>query len=381
VGWLIAEREDADLAQQLIADSAARHDIEPSTLTLHADRGTSMRSKPVAVWLGDLDITESHSRPCVLDDNPYAEAQLETLKYQPDFPKCFGCIEDARAYCQAFFHWHNTAHRHSGVGYMTPNSVHHGQAEHLRSARQAVLNDAFHATPNHFKGRRWHPMRCPPLSGSTHHHHHRRPSSQHHHSLAQQIRDKRWHKVIDMFRAWHKPTEQTGKAAGGMEGARPALESHGLRPPAEAMRRTCAAALMSAALPSMITVLLVIPVSARLSFVRHQITACATAAWAAPVGHAAASGQEHRDEGEHEYQEGRYDRQDDGHVVNDRLQNVFCLFVGVGTQFGIGVVQRSFGRALVGWWIHLFQNSFFLWVCGCWGQLQVVAGIGRVVLC
>jgi len=161
VGWLIAEREDADLAQQLIADSVARHDIEPGTLTLHADRGTSMRSKPVAALLVDLDIAKSHSRPYVSDDNPYSEAQFKTLKYQPDFPDRFGCIEDARAYCQTFFLWYNTVHRHSGVGYMTPHSVHHGLAEQLRSMRQAVLDEAFLATPNRFKGRRPEPHALP----------------------------------------------------------------------------------------------------------------------------------------------------------------------------------------------------------------------------
>ena len=134
VGWLIAEREDTDLAQQLIADSMARHDIEPGTLTLHADRGTSMRSKPVAALLVDRDIAKRHSRPYVSDDNPYSEAQFKTLKYRPDFPARFGCIEDARAHCQAFFAWYNAAHRHSGIGYMTPHSVHQGQAEHLPTA-------------------------------------------------------------------------------------------------------------------------------------------------------------------------------------------------------------------------------------------------------
>jgi putative transposase len=161
VGWLIAEREDADLAQQLIADSVARHDIEPGTLTLHADRGTSMRSKPVAALLVDLDIAKSHSRPYVSDDNPYCEAQFKTLKYRPDFPARFGCIEDARAHCQAFFAWYNAAHRHSGIGYMTPHSVHHGQAEQLRGVRQAVLDEAFLATPNRFKGRRPEPHSLP----------------------------------------------------------------------------------------------------------------------------------------------------------------------------------------------------------------------------
>ena len=161
MGWLIAEREDAYLAQQLIADSVARHDIEPGTLTLHAERGTSMRSKPVAALLVDLDIAKSHSRPYVSDDNPYCEAQFKTLKYRPDFPARFGCIEDARAHCQAFFAWYNAAHRHSGIGYMTPHSVHHGQAEQLRGVRQAVLDEAFLATPNRFKGRRPEPHSLP----------------------------------------------------------------------------------------------------------------------------------------------------------------------------------------------------------------------------
>ena len=149
VGWLIADREDAELAQQLIADTVARHDIEPGMLTLHADRGTSMRSKPVAALLVDLDIAKSHSRPYVSDDNPYSEAQFKTLKYRPDFPARFGCIEDARAHCQAFFAWYNTTHRHSGIGYMTPYSVHHGQAQQLRSVRQAALDNAFRAAPRY----------------------------------------------------------------------------------------------------------------------------------------------------------------------------------------------------------------------------------------
>ena len=161
VGWLIAERECADLAEQLIADTVARHDIEPGMLTLHADRGASMRSKPVAALLVDLDIAKSHSRPHVSDDNPYSESQFKTMKYRPDFPARFGCIEDARAHCQAFFAWYNTMHRHSGIGYMTPHSVHHGQAEQLRMVRQTALDAAFRATPNRFKGRRPQPPALP----------------------------------------------------------------------------------------------------------------------------------------------------------------------------------------------------------------------------
>ncbi len=152
VGWLIAERESAELAEQLIADTVARHDVEPGMLTLHADRGASMRSKPVAALLVDLDIAKSHSRPHVSDDNPYSESQFKTMKYRPDFPARFGCIEDARAHCQAFFAWYNTAHRHSGIGYMTPHSVHYGHAEALHGSRQATLDAAFLARPNALQG-------------------------------------------------------------------------------------------------------------------------------------------------------------------------------------------------------------------------------------
>ena len=164
VGWLIAQRESADLAEQLIADSVSRHDVERGMLTLHADRGAAMRSKPVAALLGDLDIAKSHSRPHVSDDNPYSESQFKTMKYRPDFPARFGCIEDARAHCQAFFAWYNTEHRHSGIGYMTPQAVHYGQAAALRDARQVALDTAFLATPIRFKSRRPQPHPLPPAA-------------------------------------------------------------------------------------------------------------------------------------------------------------------------------------------------------------------------
>ncbi len=154
VGWLIAPRECAELAQQLIADTVARHDVEPGRLTLHADRGAAMRSKPVASLLVDLDVAKSHSRPHVSDDNPYSESQFKTMKYRPGFPERFGCIEDARAHCQAFFPWYNAEHCHSGIGYMTPHSVHYGLAADLRLIRQATLDAAFLAHPNWFKNKR-----------------------------------------------------------------------------------------------------------------------------------------------------------------------------------------------------------------------------------
>lgn len=152
VGWMIAPRESAELAQQLIAETVARHDVLPGMLTLHADRGTSMRSKPVASLLVDLDVAKSHSRPYTSDDNPFSESQFKTMKYRPDFPDRFGSLEDARAHCQVFFDWYNNQHRHSGIGYMTPHSVHYGQAQALLATRQATLDAAFSATPNRFKG-------------------------------------------------------------------------------------------------------------------------------------------------------------------------------------------------------------------------------------
>jgi transposase InsO family protein len=112
LGWLIAPRESAELARQLIADTVSRHDVMPGALTLHADRGTFMRSKPVDSLLVDLDVAKSHSRPNTSDDNPYSESQFKTMKYSPDFPDRFGSIEDARSHCQAFFAWYNGRHRH-----------------------------------------------------------------------------------------------------------------------------------------------------------------------------------------------------------------------------------------------------------------------------
>jgi len=151
VGWMLAARESAELAEQLIADTVEKQNVTPGTLTLHADRGTSMRSKPVAALLIDLDVARSHSRPHVSDDNPYSEAQFKTLKYRPDFPERFGSIEDARAHCQQFFHWYNTAHRHSGIAFMAPEAVHYGRATALTEKRAGTLDTAFTANPNRFK--------------------------------------------------------------------------------------------------------------------------------------------------------------------------------------------------------------------------------------
>ncbi len=150
VGWMVAHGESAALAQRLIADTCAKQRIEPGTLTVHADRGASMRSKSVAFLLADLGVTKTHSRPHVANDNPYSEAQFKTLKYRPEFPSRFGSIMDARAFCRSFFAHYNTEHHHSGIGLMTPEAVHDGRANQIQAARQEVLLQTYAAHPERF---------------------------------------------------------------------------------------------------------------------------------------------------------------------------------------------------------------------------------------
>src|SRR5258708_7341886 len=149
-GWMVAYRESAELAKRLIEDSCKKQDIQPGQLTLHADRGTSMRSKPVALLLADLGVTKTHSRPHVSDDNPFSESQFRTLKYRSEFPDPLCCIQDSRAFCQSFFRWYNEEHRHSGIGLLTPATVHYGQAESVLRQRQEVLDVAYQRHPERF---------------------------------------------------------------------------------------------------------------------------------------------------------------------------------------------------------------------------------------
>ena len=150
VGWMVAMRESAELAKRLIEESCAKQNIQRGQLTLHADRGTSMSSKPVAFLLADLGVTKTHSRPHVSDDNPYSESQFRTLKYRPEFPERFGCIQDSRAYSQGFFRWYNEEHRHSGLALLTPAMVHYGQSALILEQRQTVLDAAYRAHPERF---------------------------------------------------------------------------------------------------------------------------------------------------------------------------------------------------------------------------------------
>ena len=150
VAWTVANAETGELAAEFIAAALTAQGVQPDQLALHADRGTSMTSKPVAQLLVDLGVARSHSRPHVSNDNPYSESNFKTLKYCPAFPRNFGSIEDARTFCAAFFEYYNHEHRHSGIALHTPASVHYGTAHEIRAHRTIVLDAAYTANPTRF---------------------------------------------------------------------------------------------------------------------------------------------------------------------------------------------------------------------------------------
>jgi len=161
-GWMIVPDERADAVRDWIAAVVATHGpADPGRLVIHADRGSAMTSKPVSELLADLRIGRTHSRPHVSNDNPYSEAAFKTLKYAPDFPASFGSIEDARAFVGPFLDFYNHEHRHSGIGYHTPASVHFGTAHRIRAGRARVLDAAHAAHPERFVNKRPEPPRLP----------------------------------------------------------------------------------------------------------------------------------------------------------------------------------------------------------------------------
>ena len=150
VAWCVADAETATLFKPLFDDAVAKHQVPPGQLTLHADRGGPMKAKATALLLADLGVTRSHNRPHTSNDNPFSESHFKTLKYQPQFPQRFGCIEDARSFCRRFFDWYNQDHHHSGIGLMTPDQVHYGQINAVYAARQHTLDQAFRNNPHRF---------------------------------------------------------------------------------------------------------------------------------------------------------------------------------------------------------------------------------------
>jgi putative transposase len=150
VGWMIAEAENAGLAERLIEQSCIKQRIAPEQLTLHSDRGAAMTSKTVAQLLTELGIDKSHGRPRVSNDNPFSEAFFKTAKYRPAMPNRFADAFHARDVFRGVFDWYNNHHRHSGIAYLTPSAVHHGRADDLLDRRYRARMAAYLAHPDRF---------------------------------------------------------------------------------------------------------------------------------------------------------------------------------------------------------------------------------------
>jgi putative transposase len=161
VGWMVAPRESAELARKLISETIRKQEADPNKLTIHADRGSSMKSKCVAMLLSDLGVTKTHSRPHVSNDNPFSESQFKTMKYRPEFPTNFGCIGDARGFCGGFVDWYNQEHHHSGIALLTPEMVHYGLADEVSQARLETLEQAYRQHPERFVRKQPEPPKLP----------------------------------------------------------------------------------------------------------------------------------------------------------------------------------------------------------------------------
>lgn len=166
-GWMLAAHEDKELAEQFLSSTIAKYQVENGQLTIHSDRGSPMVAENVAQMMSNLGVTKSHSRPKTSNNNPYSESQYKTLKYRHDFPDRFGCIEDARAWCERFFDWYNLEHRHSGIAMHTPFDVHFHLAEQLREMRADVLDAVYTKHPERFVRKAPSPRNFPRPPGST----------------------------------------------------------------------------------------------------------------------------------------------------------------------------------------------------------------------
>lgn len=150
VAWMLADRESEELATELLSEAYRRHGITPGGLTVHSDRGPAMKAASVTNLLATLGVTKSHSRPHVSNDNPYSESHFKTMKYRPDFPPRFGGLEDGRTFCRSFFRWYHDEHYHSGLCWLTPSTVHFGEATAVLEERHATLTAAYRDNPSRF---------------------------------------------------------------------------------------------------------------------------------------------------------------------------------------------------------------------------------------
>jgi len=152
VGWMIADRESAALAERFLKETIEKYDdVDPERLTTHSDRGSAMRSQTVAQLLANMDVTQSFSRPRVSNDNPFSESQFKTVKYHPTFPDRFTGLDHGLDFGRQFFPWYNDEHHHSGLAYLTPATVHFGRTEEVLAARDATLLDAYLRHPERFR--------------------------------------------------------------------------------------------------------------------------------------------------------------------------------------------------------------------------------------
>ena len=157
VGWMIADRESAALAERFLKETIEKYDdVDPERLTTHSDRGSAMRSQTVAQLLANMDVTQSFSRPRVSNDNPFSESQFKTVKYHPTFPDRFTGLDHGLDFGRQFFPWYNDEHHHSGLAYLTPATVHFGRTEEVLAARDATLLDAYLRHPEGFRA----PPKC-----------------------------------------------------------------------------------------------------------------------------------------------------------------------------------------------------------------------------
>lgn len=150
VGWMLAEKESGSLAKQLLRETLEKQRVAQDQLIIHSDRGAAMKSLTVAQLYAELGVTKSYSRPHVSNDNPFSESQFKTLKYRPEFPRQFGSLQDGLAHCRVFFQWYNEQHYHSGIGFLTPSSLHYGLAQKTLIARNETMRLAFEKNPHRF---------------------------------------------------------------------------------------------------------------------------------------------------------------------------------------------------------------------------------------
>jgi putative transposase len=151
VSTMVSERETGPLAKRFLQRCTRSQHVQPDTLVIHADRGSPMTSKSVTELLDYLRIERSHSRPHVSNDNPFSEANFKTLKYCPSFPDRFGSIQHARTFCNEFFNYYNNDHYHSGIGLLTPATIHHDQTLRVLTNRDIILAAAYQQHPERFK--------------------------------------------------------------------------------------------------------------------------------------------------------------------------------------------------------------------------------------